>query len=185
MRKDPTCLADFEEADRLDPAGATPALEPSHAFCEMLAGKCDQGRRRYRAYLVQNDPALQSVDMAVSVIGAQYCPRDKLTPEERTTALMNDVNAAWQKGDTNQCIATANELVATAESLPDRNGAQQATRMQAASALMTAAKCAAKGGRCDDARTFHRAYMRVVTKQPTSPATDVAFRSAYPECAKK
>jgi serine/threonine-protein kinase len=188
-RKDPTCLKDLEAADRMDPAGgAAPMQEPIRAFCEMLAGKCEDGRKRYRAYLLQTNPAMPdtSLDAAVNVIGAQYCPRDKLTPEERAASLMNDVNTALQKGDTNQCIVLGNELVASADSLPDRTGAQQAARMQVTSALMNATKCAAKGGRCDDAHNFFRAYMRLATKQPVSPAAnDAAFRNMYPECARK
>jgi hypothetical protein len=153
----------------------------------MLAGKCDKGRKRYRTYVLQNNPAIQGdgVETAVDAVAAQYCPRDQLTPGERVVLLARDVNTAWQKGDTSQCVTLGTELAAMIESLPDRTGAQQATRMQAAAALGTSAQCAAKGGRCDDARTFFRARMHAVTKQPPSAATDAQFRSAHPECGGK
>jgi hypothetical protein len=153
----------------------------------MVAGKCEQGRKRYRDYMAQNTPTIQQdgADAAVAAIAAQYCPRDQLTPAERSFALAKDANAAWQRGDTNQCVAIGKELVSTIDSLPDRTGAQQTVRMQAASALSTAAQCAAKGGRCDDARSFDRVRMHVITKQAPSAATDAQFRAAHPECAGK
>ncbi len=186
-RKDRSCLADLDAADRLDPAGAVPTLESLRAFCEMVAGKCEQGRSRYRDYLIQSNPAIQAagVEASEDAMAAQYCPRDQLTPGARTFALTHDLNAAWQKGDTNQCISVGNGLITSLDSLPDRTGGQQAVRMETAAALSTAVQCAAKGGRCDEARTFYRARMRVVTRQPTSPAIDAEFRVAYPECATK
>ena len=185
LRKDPSCLADFDAADRIEPA--PPTMDAARAFCEMVAGKCEQGRKRYRDYVMQSNPAIQGegVEAAVNAVAAQYCPREQLNSGERAFALMKDVNAAWQRGDTSQCVAIGNELLATIQSLPDRTGAQQATRMQAAAALSTAAQCAAKGGRCDEARAFHRTRMQVVTKQPPSASTDAQFRATYPECAKK
>jgi hypothetical protein len=185
-RKDPSCLADLETADRLDPAGATPTLESVRAFCEMLAGKCEQGRKRYRDYVVANMPTVQpaGVDSAVDAVASQYCRRDQLTPAERVFALTSDVNAAWQRGDTRQCVVDGNELLPLVESLPDQTGAQQSTRYQAAAALSTAAQCAAKGGRCDEARTFFRERMHVVSRQPASAATESQFRAAHPECAR-
>jgi serine/threonine-protein kinase len=183
LRKDPSCMADFDAADRLDPAGTPPALEPARAYCEMLAGKCEQGRKRYRAYLVQTNPA--SAEGVVDAVAAQYCPREQLSPGARVLALTNDVNAAWQKGETTQCVAVGNTLVSMVDAMPDRTGAQQTSRFEAAGALSTAAQCAAKGGRCDDASTFYRTRMHVLAKQPTPAAADAAFRAAYPECAKK
>lgn len=186
LKKDRSCLADFDAADRLDPAGAPPTLEPARAFCEMLAGKCDKGRKRYRTYVLENNPTIQGdgVDAAVDAVASQYCPRDQLTPGERAVALSKDLNAAWQKGDTNQCVLLGTELVSIVESMPDRTGADQTARLQAVAGLTTASQCAAKGGRCDDARTFFRERMRVVTKQPPSAATEAQFRSAHPECGK-
>ncbi|HEX3345722.1 MAG TPA: hypothetical protein VHS09_14160, partial [Polyangiaceae bacterium] len=183
-RKDPSCLADLAAAERLDPGGTPPTLEPMRAYCEMIAGKCEQGRRRYREYILQNSPSA-GVEVAANAVVAQYCPRDQLTPGERAVALSLDVNAAWQRGDTNQCVSVGNDLVATLDVLPDRTGAQQTERAQAAAALGTASQCAAKGGRCDDARTFYRARMHALTKQPPTAATDADFRAAHPECAKK
>ena len=183
IRKDPSCLTDFDAADRQDPAGSPPTLEPVRAFCEMLAGKCEAGRKRYRAYAMQTTPA--SVETSVNAIAAQYCPRDQLTPTEHVFALVSDVNAAWQRGDTTQCVADGNELVSIVDTLPDRTGAQQTARTQATTGLSTAVQCAAKGGRCDDARTFYRTRMRVLTKQPPSAATDTEFRAAYPDCARR
>ena len=182
-RKDPSCLADFDAADRQDPGGSTPSLEAVRAFCEMLAGKCEAGRKRYRAYAMQTNPA--SVETGVTALAAQYCPRDQLTPAERVFALTGDVSAAWQRGDTAQCVTMGNELVSAVDALPNRNGAQQTARMQATTGLATAAQCAAKGGRCEDARTFYRARMHVLTKQPPSAATDTEFRAAYPDCARR
>jgi hypothetical protein len=183
-RKDPSCLADFNAAERLDPGGSPPTLEPARAYCEMVAGKCEQGRKRYREYILQSNPAA-SVEVAVHAVVAQYCPRDQLTPGERAVALSQDANAAWQKGDTSQCLAIGNDLVATLDVLPDRTGAQQTERAQAAAALSIAAQCAAKGGHCDEARAFYRTRMHAITKLPPTAAIDVEFRAAYPECAKK
>ena len=183
LRKDPSCAADFDTADRLDPAGATPTFEPAHAFCEMLAGRCEQGRRRYRAYVIQTSPA--GAENAVDAVSAQYCLRDQLMPGARVLALTMDVNAAWQKGDTSQCVAVGSALVTLVDTIPDRTGAQQTSRSEAAGALSTAAQCAAKGGRCDEASTFYRARMRVLIKGPTPAPSEAAFRAAYPECAKK
>ncbi len=184
MRRDPSCLADFRAAERLDPPSANaPGLGASHAFCQMLAGHCEAGRRRYREYLMQNTPTV-NVEQAVEVIAAQYCPPNQLTPAERITALVNEETAASQKGDTDRCVAAGNELAGQADALADRNGEQQAVRMQVASTLAVAARCAAKGGRCDDARTYYRAYARLIANHP-APAADTAFHNAYPECAKK
>jgi hypothetical protein len=106
MRKDPSCLADFDAADRQDPGGTPPTLEGARAFCEMIAGKCEAGRKRYRSYAMQTAPA--SAETSVNAMAAQYCPRDQLTPGEHVFALMSDVSAAWQRGDTTQCVADGN-----------------------------------------------------------------------------
>jgi serine/threonine-protein kinase len=188
MRKDPTCEADFQSADRLDPAGANaPGTEAVRALCEMVAGKCEAGRKRYRASIVQNNPAIQgaNIDNAVNAAASQNCPHDQQAPEERLTALVLDVSGAYQRNDANQCIADGNDLVAVIESVPDRPGPQQATRSQAASALTTVARCAAKGGRCDDAHNFYRTAMHVLAKQQTPTAIETAFRNQYSECARK
>ncbi|HEY8090554.1 MAG TPA: protein kinase [Polyangiaceae bacterium] len=182
-RKDPTCLADFEAADRAEPGGTPPALEPARAFCEMIAGRCEAGRKRYRTYVNQTNPA--GGEAAVNAVTAMYCPRDQLTPVERVFALTADESTAWQKGDTGQCVTVGNELLGIVDSLPDHNGAQQNARMQAVSGLVTAAQCAAKGGRCDEARAFYLKRLAVLTKQPPTPAIEAGFRSAYPECGRK
>ncbi len=182
-RKDPSCLADFDAADRQDPGGSPPTLDAARAFCEMIAGKCEAGRRRYRSYVMQTSPA--SVETSVSAVAAQYCPRDQLTPAEHVFSLMSDVSAAWQRGDTTQCVADGNELVSIVDTLPDRTGAQQAARTQATAGLSAAVQCAAKGGRCDDAHRFYRTRMRLLTRQPTSAVTDTEFRASYPDCARR
>ncbi len=185
--RDRSCLADLDEADRLDPGGAGPNTDSVRAMCEMMAGRCDQGSRRYRDYLTQTGPGMQGagLESAVDTVAAQYCPRDQLTPAAHVFALSLDVNAAWQKGDTNQCVTLGNQLVKTVDTLPDQNGAQQGVRNTAVSALAIATQCAAKGGRCDDARTFYRTRIHVVTKQPPSAASDGAFHTSFPECGTK
>ena len=182
-----SCLADLDEADRLDPAGAVPTLESVRAFCEMVAGSASRvagaiATISSRPTRPSKPPAsrLPRTPWRRSIALATSSPRVPAPSRSRTI-----LNAAWQKGDTNQCITVGNDLVTSLEALPDRTGGQQAVRMQTAAALSTAAQCAAKGGRCDEARAFYRTRMRVVTKQPTSPATDAEFRVAYPECAAK
>ncbi|MGD0524824.1 MAG: protein kinase [Polyangiaceae bacterium] len=186
-RRDRSCLADLDEADRLDPTGAGPNTDSVRAMCEMVAGRCDQGCKRYREYLAQTSPGIQGagLESAVDTVAAQYCPRDQLTPAARVFAASLDVSTAWQKGDTSQCVAVGNQLVRTVDALPEQNGAQQNVRSTAVSALAIATQCAAKGGRCEDARTFYRTRLRVVTKLPPSAATDGSFRSSFPECATK
>jgi serine/threonine-protein kinase len=183
LKKDPSCLADFDAADRADPSGEQATLQPSHAFCEMLAGRCEAGRKRYRAFVAQTAPA--AVETAVMGVAAQYCPRDQLTPAEHVFAGITQATAAWQRGDTAQCVAAGNDILAALETLPDRNGAQQTARLQATAGLATAAQCAAKGARCDDALRFFRARAHILTKQPPTAMTDAEFKSANPECAKR
>jgi len=80
------CLGDLDRAAQLDAQkDAEPKRQGLRARCEMLAGRCDDGRRRFRTAQAQAEPGWSDADVdgATSSVAEEFCPDGPLTPIER------------------------------------------------------------------------------------------------------
>jgi hypothetical protein len=67
-------------------------------------------------------------------------------------------------------------------SLPQPDGGNDATRGSGISDLNTALECAAKGGKCDEARAMHEAFFKLVPTHLTEAQLAASFASRFPQC---
>jgi hypothetical protein len=113
LKDGPGCLADL---DRLDAGGKPmPAqnMEMVRATCEMLVGRCDDGRKRYRAWLEQSSPGLtpEQLDESARFASQQSCQGKQRTPVERVETAKNDASDGIYRKDADKCAAAAKVLL--------------------------------------------------------------------------
>lgn len=107
------CLADL---DRLDASGLKSErfnMDMIRATCEMLVGRCDDGRRRYRTWLERVSPALtpEQLDNSTRFASQQSCQGKQRSPIERVESAKNEASDALWKKDVNRCMAAAKVLL--------------------------------------------------------------------------
>src|SRR5262249_24099472 len=145
------CLADL---DRLAQGRRSPPDDDElRSKCEMRAGRCAAGKTRLRGYLEREAAASgrpSDVDGQVEAAAAHFCTGAQGTPKERALRAQDQIQAAERKGDGAACMAAGNALVQAIGALgtddPFLHGYVQ-----------NAVRCAAKAGRCDDARKLSAA----------------------------
>lgn len=181
------CLADLQQAELLDAAGAAEVPGDVLARCEMGAGRCDAGRKRYRDHL-KTDPRVPSIsiDAMVRTVTARTCPEDQLDQTEKVVLVQSALVDAWSTGDADTCLARARQLVAMIPTLPSRDGNDEAALNTALGGVQTASACLAKAGRCAEGRALHRDYYRLAPYfAALKPAVgDATFDANHPACAR-
>jgi hypothetical protein len=113
LKDGPGCLADL---DRLDAGGQTmPAqnMDMVRATCEMLVGRCDDGRKRFRAWLERSSPGLtpEQLDESARFTSQQSCQGKQRTPVERVETAKNDASDGIHRKDIDKCTAAAKVLL--------------------------------------------------------------------------
>jgi hypothetical protein len=153
----------------------------------MQAGRCDDGRARFRAGL-DNSPtprhlSNEELDTATAWFAAQNCPRKTLLPRERILADMKALHDASERGDASFCAQEGTALIPLVTALPPPSSSNDTARGSGIVDLNTALECAAKGGKCDDARAMHDAYFKLVQTKLTDAQIATAFAHRFPQCA--
>jgi hypothetical protein len=179
------CLAELDRADQLDSRHA-PMRWMTRATCEMQAGKCADGRARFRAGL-DNSPtprhlSTEELDNATAWFAAMNCPRKTLLPRERILADMKALHDANQRGDADFCAREGMALVPIVMAIPQSDGGTDTARASGISDLNTAMECAGKGGKCDEARAMHEAFFKLVQTKLTDAQLAASFASRFPQC---
>ena len=189
------CLAELDRARELNPdPDAEKNFESVRAQCEMKAGKCEDGKKRYRQWLLKTPATAKltgpQIDRAVSQQGSQHCISVQQGPEDVAKRAPPAIHKAMDAGDTGSCIREANDLLEALPKLPQRDINEERFYAMSVGGLNTAALCAARGGNCKEARrlytefakkTWGKAYKGTQLKT----ALDAAFKGQFSQCAGK
>ncbi|HET6584358.1 MAG TPA: hypothetical protein VFG69_12940 [Nannocystaceae bacterium] len=156
------CLADLDRARELD-RNADKRAQNIRAVCEMKAGRCQDGKKRYRKFLQQSMTAASmtagDLDAGVLSAAAQHCTGKDTGPHERAVRLGQDIETASRKPDPASCARLGAQLVDLVAKMPMRDNYEKGAQAMANSALVTAARCADSLGRCADAKKLLRGYV--------------------------
>ena len=154
-----TCL------DAYDKLKATPGFsDPAdgyaviHGSCLMEAGRCDEGRRRIRAYYNQPRPTMlqmtsQQIDQSVSSMAQMYCPPTQLAAPERVQRAQTLLYRSQSSGDKAGAARYADEMAPLIPQLPR---ATEDERRKISGYEYAVAHAYGEAGRCTEAaRHFH------------------------------
>ncbi|MFT3771256.1 MAG: hypothetical protein QM820_38060 [Minicystis sp.] len=171
------CLADLDQAARLDPAPANPRVEGQlRAACEMLAGRCDAGRSRVRAALAAQDAdrkrSDESLDEEAHRAAAEWCPDGQGTTAEQIARAVRRVFDGWRT-DTPKVDVVAKEARRALDLLPrldPRTHYEKRVRDDALSELDWMPRFLAEHDRCADAWTIHEGLFAITHPRATYKA---------------
>jgi hypothetical protein len=181
------CLADLDQADLADPQGKERRLE-LRARCEMRGGQCEAGKAHYRearkAWHRKYDQTGLASDATIDHEVEQMAKAECATAagggksvQGSAIGLVQQIMQASGRGDADACIEHGKAL-----SRMVKAGSNDATANQLGSAgLSQAAQCAAKGGRCKEAKPLYLESVRLL-----SPDIDAesAWKVNVKECQK-
>ncbi len=161
------CLADLAQADRLDPQGKARRL-PLRAQCEMRAGDCETGKEHFRQArrafyrrITQAGGGVPGMGSEAAItaeaeqMAAEQCATEAgggRSVMNATLSLTQKIMAASMQGDADACVTHGDALSAMLKASPPAQGPPS---VQAAGGLGLAVDCAAKGGRCAEAKTLY------------------------------
>jgi len=189
------CLADLDEADRIDADPTRISTEPKallwlRASCEMLKGDCESGKAHLRKARQAQSPSLpaDAVDRMVAQTAMRMCPVDQLSTWDRIERLSGDMYFAWQKGQADQCASIAKALGKELDKAPKDGGwERQSTLNGAYTAIGNAGECLAKAGRCAEGKKLAQESLkrRGDERYLKEPGYTERWEKSYPACKKK
>ncbi|MCA9599147.1 MAG: hypothetical protein KC776_37810 [Myxococcales bacterium] len=189
------CVAEFDAADRLDPDPTRRSTNPAvglqtRALCEMLAGQCAVGKRHARLVKEQSGGGLppEQMDQLVSDLAGQFCTGDAgLDAWDKLVRADRHLREAAAKNDGATCVREAAALDKALKAVPEPDQYRKYQKSSAEHALALAPSCAAKGGRCADARRLAKKYYQSIGNAAGAqePVFSRSFDAQYPECKGK
>lgn len=196
LKDGPGCLADLDEADRIDPDPTRISTDPKgtlwlRASCEMLKGDCESGKLHLRKARQAQSPSLgpDIVDRMVEQTAIQLCPVSQLPTWGRIERLGGgDMYFAWTKGNADACSSIARELSKELDKAPKPRDSEQERLVRAAHASIgNAGECLAKAGRCAEGKKLARKSLelRGLTSELAEPGYTERWEKAYPGCKGK
>jgi hypothetical protein len=194
LRDGAGCLADLDEADKIDPDPTRVSTEPKailwlRASCEMLTGDCASGKTHLRKARQAQMPTLDAaaVDRMVQMTVTQFCPVDQLEPWARVERLNTDLYAAWTNGDAERCASLAKRLSKELDKLSKPSAEHGSALLGAYTSLGNAGECLAKAGRCAEGKKLAREGLRRRgdEKELAEPGYTERWEKAHPGCRGK
>jgi hypothetical protein len=177
------CLTDLDRATALDPKFESRGnMGMIRAQCEMLAGKCDQGKKRYRVAIAAAAPQLTpaQIDQAASSQAAQLCGATQGTPAEKAQRAGMDVYKANDADDGNACEAAAKVLAEQIPKMPTDDKDAKREKARAEMNLKQAVNCMARlNTDCPTATKLYSVYVSSLyadKPQATIDAINKAFK---------
>jgi hypothetical protein len=175
------CLADLDQADLSDPQGKPRRLE-LRARCEMRAGQCEAGKAHYREFRrawhrkydktgLANDATL---DHEVEQMAKAECATQEgggKSLQNTTIGIVQQIVLASQRGDADACVKHGKAL--------QKAGARDRI---AAAGLSKAAQCAAKGGKCKEAKLLYLDSLRFLDADLEEDMREAAWKANVKEC---
>lgn len=155
------CLADLDRAYAMDSQRTNETLY-TRALCEMQAGQCEAGKKKYREYLatvVDKERKLTDkvLDERTAAAANTYCTTASGGDiSERITRATAAITQASARGDTARCEEEATAMAKLIPTLPMPK--HLPPRASANTALMFAANCLSAAGKCDGARSWYERY---------------------------
>jgi hypothetical protein len=177
------CLLDLDRAQEVD-ATTEAKMSALRATCEMQAGRCDDGKKRYRLFLEQQAGNLSAevIDATVSSTAKQHCAGSELKPAERIQKAKSAIGQAKLKKNKATCLREAGAILEQLPKLDKKDQAQGRARTDGLSGVMDAAQCSAKAGDCKEARRLFNAYRKHSGKQGKGGDADEAFSRKFADC---
>jgi len=184
------CLLDLDRAMEAHSETAQ-KMDMMRATCEMQAGKCEDGKKRYRKFMEQAATGrrftAEELDRTTSDQAARYCA-GKLTPTEAAKKAGPAIHESMDAGDVAGCIRHGNTLVDSVPKMPTKHINEQRERTFAISGINTAAVCAAKLGSCAEAKKLYRSYAQFAYEKKGKELDEFVehgFKGSFRECAGK
>jgi len=178
------CLDDLDKLAKKHPEGHHD--DELRSFCEMRAGRCDAGKSRYRQYLereAQDSGRAVDVDRRVEERAATACKSGQGTPRERAMRAKDQVVRASSTNDGPACAAAGKDLMTAIGELSKTNDADREAARSLAGYAMNAVACAAKAGRCAEARTLYGQHFRMTNPNASAAAQERGFGMIAKDCA--
>ncbi len=186
------CLADLDEADKLDPDPTRISTNPAgqmhlRAQCEMIKGDCAGGKLHLRKAHQTQSPHVPPdiVDDMVEQAATRFCPLSQLKGWARVDRLGKDLYHAWKKGPASQCEALGNQLIKELDKHRPPAGISQSSDLKGAyTALAWAGECLAKADQCAEGKKLMREAekRRGRTRDLAEPGYTQRWEKRFPNC---
>lgn len=187
----PGCLQDLDALLASDPRH-TEQQVVLRSQCEMLSGKCQEGKQRVDAWFAyqMNTPAEQRV-RTVEALASMYCRGGNMTDRDRLLAAHYQLTqgAYVSQLSSAECQSAYQTARTLAPKVPPRSADDTPISTLPKSLFHTAASCFARAGDCSAARrAFDESYPQdalVNIKDPKvrQNVLDSSFKSIVPRCA--
>jgi hypothetical protein len=160
LKDGPGCILDLDRMAKLDPKGeARGNYTMVRAQCEMLSGKCEQGKKRYRTWLEAVSPGMDAtqLDTAVSFSASTNCGKNQGTPREIVMRARTAIyDAARKKKSATACAEIGRQLLTTLPQWKPADEDEEREKKGAGNMLKDVADCMAQnGGDCAEATKFY------------------------------
>lgn len=170
----PGCLATL---DRMAPQFQD-HYNSIRAMCELLSGKCDEGRKHWRASMAAQDTAREMKDWDLDLkvekyvsgyeackpksdahvyatIICKYADGSNACKAAKRAMAVRDATEAKQYP---QCVAAGQELTTLYAQIENDKPLGRDVKSETIRAIQAAGVCAAKAGRCPDAKALFQKY---------------------------
>ena len=157
------CLMDLDRMDKLDPkAAARGNYDMIRAQCEMLSGKCDQGKKRLRIFMERTSPQLdaQQLDSSVSMQASMYCGKNQGSPREIAMRARTGMYDAYRKKKSaTACAEIGRALMSALPTWKPADEDEEREKKGAYGMFKDVADCMAQyGGDCAEAAKYYAAF---------------------------
>ena len=184
----PGCLADLDRLVSLRPAYAT-STATTRAFCEMLAGRCQQGKKRLTTYWrEEQNMHPERAATTTETMAAMYCRGGDTSERDRLLAALLDISMGMSETHT---VAQCEASYTTIRQLQNRvkpSGPDDHQLLNLPQNLYAVAPmCFARAGDCKRARsvfleTFPPERLAESKPEQRSNILQMTFDSLVPRC---
>lgn len=159
----PGCLVDLDRAKEID-APNDRLRDSTRAICEMQAGRCEDGKKRYRRFMEQTATGVKysagELDATAQGLAVQYCKgKGGLAGPELAQKLSQSVEVSSREKNLAVCLRDGEELLPLVPKLKRRDKIEEGQQIAISGSLLTAARCADALGRCPEAKRLLRGYV--------------------------
>jgi hypothetical protein len=180
------CLAELDQADRLDPRPFIVSTNPGsywsnmRASCLMMSGQCPAGRQLMRRYMEKNmssNMGPEAIDVHVDATAGMYCQGGNLAPRDQLLQANEAMRVGAQtKKDPAYCNQSYDRVKKAAAAVTP-NGPDDTMVIAAKEAdhELSAAHCLSRAGDCAGAWTM-------LQKSKLSVVGAAGYKNFFPHC---
>jgi hypothetical protein len=159
------CLAAWDRAASISAKVVEPSYaRRTHAICLMLAGRCDEGSKEYRALLASDDVRRakddEELDKETREQANRTCPASTAKNDaDYVMRAENEMSFLWKTGDAKSCTAIADAVEARYAGLDRKDPFANNAHSRVPQIIDLAAYCVARNKKCiDGLPLWKRAY---------------------------